>query len=99
MFVLPGWFVNDYMVSIDTITKFISVLAMISIVSMDQNVPYNDIEKFIYSNSLYQLLVIFSVAYQNLNNIKFAIVVTLAWALLKHYKKIKKKINNIEKSN
>jgi len=96
MFVLPGWFVNNNVMSLDSVTKFVSVLAMIAIVSMDLNVPYNDTEKAVYSHSIFQLLVIFSVSYQNLNNLNFALVVAAAWAILKHYKNIRSVITRTE---
>ena len=70
------------------ITEVIEGLATVAVLSMDLSVPYNKSEEKIYTNKLFQALVVFSVAYNINENIDFAFAVTLIWYVIKNVTKV-----------
>ena len=70
--------------TLDRVTKLVSGLATVAIVSMDLSVPYNNRELNIYTNILFQLLAVFSVAYQSVEDLRAALIVTVLWCVIKY---------------
>ena len=78
----------NYMTNMDLkkITQIISGIATVAVLSMDLSVPYNKSEEKIYTNKFFQALVVFSAAYNINENINLALVVTIAWYIIKNVK-------------
>ena len=71
---------------IDILTKLTSILATlgtIAVFSMDLGVGYNELEKKIYTNFIFQLAVIFGLAYQITSDLGLTIGISIGWVLLK----------------
>ena len=71
---------------IKTITIIIFTLSTIAIVSMDLGVEYSDNEKMVYQHPIFQLLVIVSGIYMNVDNIQTGFIIFTLWTILKFFK-------------
>jgi len=71
---------------IKTIILIIFTLSTIAIISKDLGLQYSDNEKMVYQHPLFQLLVILSGIYMNVDNLQTGSIVFTLWIILKFFK-------------
>jgi hypothetical protein len=71
---------------IKNIALVISTLVVVAVSSMDLGVPYSELETKIYTNKIFQLLAIISIAYLNTENINLTLLIFSLWFIIKYFK-------------
>ena len=71
------------------ITKALTALVTVAILSSDLGVCYTDSEKVFYKNPLFQIIAVFCVAYEILENLSISVVILGIWLLIKYFKHLR----------
>ena len=83
--------------SFSKIADAITALATIVIVSNDLGLPHSESEKKFYTHPLIQILALFCVGYEMLQNLSITFIIVTIWLIVKYYKKLCTSISDRER--
>ena len=78
-------------ISLATVAVYaVATLATVAVASMELGAPYTASEKRFYTSAAFQTLAVGSVAFTLLNDPRLALLVVFAWALIKHWRRVRR---------
>jgi hypothetical protein len=71
------------------VSDAVTALATVAIISMDLGLPYSESEASFYTHPLIQVIAVFCVGYQMLENISLSGIILVVWLVIKYFKHLK----------
>ena len=71
------------------VSDAVTAIATMAVISMDLGLPYTKSEERFYTHPLVQVIAVFCVGYQMLENISLAGILLVIWLVIKYFKHLK----------